>query len=115
MCSINSFQEKKCFFSSVSVAQGVRLMKENDANNAILHFNKALATDPKCVDALVARGALSANQGHYKRAMQDLEEALKIDHKHANALKYLHDVLNNIANECVDRCGDRIGNEILFL
>jgi len=64
-----------------------------------VHFNKALATDPKCVDALVARGALSANQGHYKRAMQDFEGALQIDHKHINASKYLHDVLNNIANE----------------
>ena len=85
-------------FICFSVAAGVRLMKENDSNSAVLHFNKALATDPKCVDALVARGALSANQGHYKRAMQDFEEALKIDHKHTNALKYLHDVLNNIAN-----------------
>ena len=75
------------------------LMKENDSTAAVLHFNKALATDPKCVDALVARGALSANQGHYKRAMQDFEDALKIDHKHINAAKYLHDVLNNIAHE----------------
>ncbi len=55
-------------------------MKEKDSNSAVLHFNKALATDPKCVDALVARGALSANQGHYKRAMQDFEGALQIDH-----------------------------------
>lgn len=74
-------------------------MKDNDSNSAVLHFNKALATDPTCVDALVARGALSANQGHYKRAMQDFEGALKIDSKHVNASKYLHDVLNNIANE----------------
>lgn len=86
-----------CFY--LSVAEGVRLMKEKDTNSAVLHFNKALATDPKCVDAFVARGALSANQGHYKRAMQDFEDALKIDHKHTNALKYLHDVLNNIADE----------------
>ncbi|CAF1540360.1 unnamed protein product [Adineta ricciae] len=85
-----------------SVAEGVRLMKENDSSSAVLHFNKALATDPKCVDALVARGALSANQGHYKRAMQDFEDALKIDSKHINALKYLHDVLNNIANDMDD-------------
>jgi lipopolysaccharide biosynthesis regulator YciM len=92
----NNFSNKTFFI--FSVAQGIRLMKDNDSNSAILHFNKALATDPKCVDALVARGALSANQGHYKRAMQDFEDALKIDHKHINALKYLHDVLNNIAN-----------------
>jgi Tfp pilus assembly protein PilF len=92
----NSFSNKTFF--TFSVARGVRLMKDNDSNSAVLHFNKALATDPKCVDALVARGALSANQGHYKRAMQDFEDALKIDHKHINALKYLHDVLNNIAN-----------------
>jgi tetratricopeptide (TPR) repeat protein len=74
-------------------------MKEDRASSAILHFNKALTTDPKCVDALVARGALSANQGHYKRAMQDFEDALKIDRNHFNASKYLHDVLNNIAHE----------------
>ena len=74
-------------------------MKENDSNSAILHFNKALTTNPKCVDALVARGALLANQGHYKRAMQDFEYALKIDHRHKNASKYLYDVLNNLANE----------------
>ena len=92
-----SVQSHHCDFSSV--AKGVQLMKENDANSAVLHFNKALATDPKCVDALVARGALSANQGHYRRAMQDFEDALKIDQKHVNAAKYLHDVLNNIVDE----------------
>ncbi|CAF3831123.1 unnamed protein product, partial [Rotaria sordida] len=113
MTLINSFKKKQIpsdeYFDKLrqkqdhewaieSVAAGIRLMKENDSNSAILHFNKALTTDPKCVDALVARGALSANQGHYKRAMEDFEDALKIDHKHTNALKYLHDVLNNMAN-----------------
>ncbi|CAF0728793.1 unnamed protein product [Adineta steineri] len=117
MTLINSFKRKQIssdeYFDKLrhkqdhewaieSVAAGVRLMKENDSSSAVLHFNKALATDPKCVDAFVARGALSANQGHYKRAMQDFEEALKIDHKHSNASKYLHDVLNNIANDTDD-------------
>jgi lipopolysaccharide biosynthesis regulator YciM len=55
-------------------------MKENDSNSAVLHFNKALETDPKCVDALIAHGALSANQGHYKHTMEDFEGALQIDH-----------------------------------
>jgi lipopolysaccharide biosynthesis regulator YciM len=82
-----------------SVAQGVRLMKDDQASSAVLHFNKALSIDPKCVDALVARGALSANEGHYKRALQDFEEALQIDRHHTNASKYLHDVLLNIAKE----------------
>jgi lipopolysaccharide biosynthesis regulator YciM len=76
-------------------------MKEDRANSAVLLFNKALSTDPKCVDALVARGALSANQGHFKRAMQDFEDALQIDRHHINALKYIHDVLINIARESV--------------
>ena len=74
-------------------------MKGDRSSSAILHFNKALSTDPKCVDALVARGALLANQGHYKRAMQDFEEALNIDRHHANASRYLHDVLKSIAAE----------------
>lgn len=74
-------------------------MKEDQTNNAVLHFNKALSTDPKCVDAFVARGALSANQGHYKRAMKDFEDALDIDRHHKNAQKYMHDVLVSMAKE----------------
>lgn len=74
-------------------------MKEDKGDSAVLHFNKALSTDPKCVDALVARGALTANQGHFKRAMKDFEDALQIDRHHTNALKYLHDVLMNIVRE----------------
>ena len=62
-------------------------MKENRSSSVILHFNKTLITDPKC------------DQGHYKRAMKDFEDALEIDHHHLNAAKYLHDVLNNIAKE----------------
>lgn len=76
-------------------------MKEGSTDPAILRFNSALKTDPTCVDALVARGALLANQGQYKRALQDFEEGLQIDRHHVNALKYLHDVLISMATESV--------------
>ena len=74
-------------------------MKDDQASTAFLHFNKALSTDPECVDALVARGALSANQGNYKFAMQDFQNALKIDRNHKNAQKYMHDILVIMAKE----------------
>ena len=42
-----------------SVSRGIKLFKENEtSDDAMIHFNKALAIDEENVDGLVARGAL---------------------------------------------------------
>jgi hypothetical protein len=41
-----------------SVSRGIKLFKENETSDAMIHFNKALAIDEENVDGLVARGAL---------------------------------------------------------
>ena len=56
-------------------------------------MNKALKIDPKNVEGLVARGALYANNGSFKKAVDDFEIALKLNPTHANARKYMGETL----------------------
>lgn len=49
--------------------------------------------DPRNVEGLVARGALYANSGSFKKAVEDFETALKLNSGHANARKYLGETL----------------------
>lgn len=56
-------------------------------------MNKALTIDPRNVEGLVARGALYANNGSFKKAVEDFDTALKINPSHANARKYMGETL----------------------
>lgn len=56
-------------------------------------MNKALTIDPRNVEGLVARGALYANNGSLKKAVEDFEFALKINSNHSNARKYMGETL----------------------
>lgn len=45
------------------------------------------------MEGLVARGALYANNGSFKKAVEDFETALKLNPSHANARKYMGETL----------------------
>lgn len=52
-----------------------------------------MSIDPRNVEGLVARGALYANSGTFKKAIEDFETSLKLNPNHANARKYLGETL----------------------
>lgn len=52
-----------------------------------------MTIDPRNVEGLVARGALYANNGSLKKAVEDFEFALKINPNHSNARKYMGETL----------------------
>lgn len=76
-----------------SVAEGIEHFKEGRHSEAFQCLNKALNMDPRNVEGLVARGALYANSGSFKKACEDFETALKLNNSHANARKYLGETL----------------------
>lgn len=80
----------KCFRS---VAEGIEHFKEGRHSEAFQCLNKALSIDARNVEGLVARGALYANSGSFKKAVDDFEMALKINSSHANARKYMGETL----------------------
>lgn len=76
-----------------SVVEGIEHFKEGRHSEAFQCLNKALNIDPRNVEGLVARGALYANNGSFKKAVEDFETALKINSNHANARKYMGETL----------------------
>lgn len=72
-----------------NVAEGISLFKRNHEIEAMQMFNKALQIDSGNVEALVARGALYANNESYKKAIEDFEDAFASNPRHQNARKYL--------------------------
>lgn len=75
------------------MAEGIEHFKEGRHSEAFQCLNKALNMDPRNVEGLVARGALYANSGSFKKAVEDFENALKLNNNHANARKYLGETL----------------------
>lgn len=78
---------------SRSVAEGIEHFKEGRHSEAFQCLNKALSIDARNVEGLVARGALYANSGSFKKAVEDFETALKLNPAHANARKYMGETL----------------------
>ena len=105
-----------------SVKRGVEYAKAGRRDVALACYKQALQLNPKCTDALVARGALYvgactactaivgvrghtflvcvgarfANSGKLVEAKATLEEALALDADHENARKYLRIVHSQI-------------------
>lgn len=75
------------------MAEGIEHFKEGRHSEAFQCLNKALSIDSRNVEGLVARGALYANSGSFKKAVEDFENALKLNPGHANARKYMGETL----------------------
>ena len=70
------------------VAVGIKHFKAGENIEAFQCLNMALKLDPENVEALVARGALYANNGSLDKAIVDFESALALKPTHKNATKY---------------------------
>jgi len=75
------------------VALGIKYFKSGNNIEAFQCLNKALTIDKENVEALVARGALYANNGSLEKAIADFELGLSIKPDHKNAKKYLCETL----------------------
>lgn len=84
-------QNKALAFQNVQ--KGISYFKEDRIQDAKVSYNKALSIDDENVEAYVARGALSGNEGDFDKAIVDLEKALKLDENHLNAKTYLKEII----------------------
>jgi Tfp pilus assembly protein PilF len=76
-------------YSIEFTASGVAYMKEGKEKQAKKCFDQALDVHSNNVEALVARGALYANQKGFESAISDFTAALKLNSEHKNAKRYL--------------------------
>ncbi|KAI8473859.1 MAG: hypothetical protein J3K34DRAFT_391529 [Monoraphidium minutum] len=76
-------------WSREALRRGVAYAKAGELGEALSCYNKALQLDPCNADALVARGAASANRRGFAPALADFEAALRLCPGDANARAYL--------------------------
>lgn len=60
---------------------------------ALIHYDQALALDPNWVDAWIGRGVVKDMQGHLPEALKDMEMALKLSPDHGDAWFYYANAL----------------------
>lgn len=78
------------------VAEGIAAARDEKYEASIELCNAALSFLPNSVEALVCRGASSANMNKTEKAVGDFERALKIDPSNHNAFQYLNKIKDNI-------------------
>ena len=88
--------------------KGLSLGNLKNFKEAIEHFDKVLAIDPKNVDALNGKGTIHDSLQKYKKAIECYDKVLAIDSKHFNALAnraLAVDRLGRVAEaiECYDK------------
>ncbi|XP_078358249.1 uncharacterized protein LOC144643005 [Oculina patagonica] len=82
-------KQQSAKWSMETTARGVEHFKAGNYDPAMKYFKHALQIDGENVEALVARGALCANQDQLSIAIKDFHDALAICPSHRNAKKYL--------------------------
>ncbi|KAL1123973.1 hypothetical protein AAG570_001743 [Ranatra chinensis] len=92
-CASELRQAQSSKWAYRSVSDGIAHFKAGRHAEAFQCLNKALAIDVNNIEALVARGALYANGGSFKKAIEDFDSALKINSNHQNARKYVAETL----------------------
>ncbi|KAL3846522.1 hypothetical protein ACJMK2_017502 [Sinanodonta woodiana] len=102
--NIRKIQSQK--WAHQSVASGIKYFKAGKHMEAMQELNRALQIDTNNVEALVARGALYANNESYHKAIKDFEDALAVNLNHSNARKYLFETLLAVARETEERGTD---------
>ncbi|KAK9813381.1 hypothetical protein WJX73_004293 [Symbiochloris irregularis] len=79
-------------WSQEAVQRGIEMAKQKRYYDASQHYRKALELNRNNVDAWVARGAANANLLKFDKAINDFQQALRLDANHANAAKYLQTI-----------------------
>lgn len=82
-------RQQSAKWSMDTTAKGVEHFKAGSYDTALKHFKHALQIDVKNVEAMVAQGALFANQDQLTTAVKNFKDALEICPSHRNANKYL--------------------------
>ncbi|EGD72405.1 hypothetical protein PTSG_00425 [Salpingoeca rosetta] len=85
--------------SMQSVARGVQYQKEGKFADARRCYNRAMALDPKNVEAMVALGTLFTKQNKFEGAVKMLRDALSLNPDHSNATLYLEITLMRQASD----------------
>jgi tetratricopeptide (TPR) repeat protein len=78
-------------------SKGVELKNLGNYTGAIEQYDKALAIDPKHVNALNNKGNVLFKLERYREAIEQYDKVLAIDPKHVNALNGKGNALNGLA------------------
>uniref|UniRef100_T1INB4 Uncharacterized protein n=1 Tax=Strigamia maritima TaxID=126957 RepID=T1INB4_STRMM len=112
--AISLRKEQAAKWALQSVADGISHFKAGRHTEAFQCLNKALQIDPENVEALVARGALFANNCNFTRALEDFELAIEINPKHHNARKYMVETLVALGRQHEDKSDNKMAYKLFY-
>ncbi|RDD43224.1 Tetratricopeptide repeat protein 14 [Trichoplax sp. H2] len=85
-----------------SLAIAIEYFKQGNNSEAMIQIQQSLKIDKSNYEAIVAKGAIMANEGHFEAAIDSFEEALQLNPKHRNGLKYLCETLQTMAERSIN-------------
>ncbi|HQW06652.1 MAG TPA: tetratricopeptide repeat protein [Flavobacteriales bacterium] len=90
--AIDCYQETIAFDGAQAITfsyVGECYEKMERYEQALIHYDQALALDPNWVDAWIGRGVVKDVQGRLPEAIKDLEQAVKLSPEHGDGWFYL--------------------------
>nr|WP_264478111.1 tetratricopeptide repeat protein [Planktothrix agardhii] len=83
--------------------QGITLVNQENYQQAIEQFTRALSLNPNHANAYVNRAFAQIELGEYQQAIDDCKEAIRLNPNHVNAHQHLTNANNRLFEQCFNQ------------
>jgi tetratricopeptide (TPR) repeat protein len=110
----NSHELDKCEKSIKYYNEALKFFEQGNDDIAVLKIKKAISSNPKLVQAKVLKAVIDLSDNHIEKALEELEEVLKVDKGNEKALYYYDMLKGNYVESKLEATMNRKRENDLF-